>query len=121
MYFILRHSENSNYKDIFGEIYHYTERSPNSKKLKEGSKVLLYKKENNSIIAFGKVVKIEVKNVNNQKHFFAYLKCKRFKEPIFCDYRILKLAGIKFQLDSALPGIIPISRASFQKILKLFE
>ena len=60
MFFIFRHSEKSSYKDKVGKVYHFTDKSPNCKRVKKGSKVLIYKKENNSIIGFAEIKEIKV-------------------------------------------------------------
>lgn len=120
MYFIFRHSKKSGYKDKIGKVYHFTEKSPNFEKVRKGAKILLYEKEKNSIVGIAKISKIEKRKVGKIRHFFAYYEnFEKFKEPLFCDEKILEKLGVKIILDSKLPGIIPIRRFPkfFQKFL----
>lgn len=121
MYFIFRHSKKSNYKDKIGKYYHYTNKSPNYKKVKLNSNVLIYLKEINSIIAIAKISKIVIKREKNQIHYFAYYKNFKKIKPILCDEEFLEKTKIKFYLDGKLPGIIPLNKKTFEKILKLIN
>ena len=118
MFFIFRHSERSGYKDVMGRIYHFTDKSPNYKKVKKNSKVLIYKKENNSIIGVAEIGEVKKEKKGKITHFYAiYRKFKKFKNPIFCDEEFLSRIGINLMLDGKLPGIIPISKEIFDRVL----
>lgn len=114
MYFIFKHAKFSRYKDIKGEVYHYDKKSPNFEKVKIGSKVFLYDKESNEIFGFGVIDKIKVVNGN----FFAFYKnYKHFKKSLFLDDKIRK--GLKIRnLELPSPGIIPISKKTFDELIK---
>ncbi len=120
MYFIFRHSKKSNYKDKIGKYYHYTKNSPNYEKVRKGSKVLIYVKEINAIIGKAEIREIKKFWKNNVLNFYAiYKNYKKFKNPIFCDYDFLEKCKIKYFLDGKLPGIIPISKETYKKILSI--
>lgn len=121
MYFIFRHSEKSSYKDKIGRYYHFTNKSPNYRKVKKGAKILLYKKEINSIIGVARINRIVKNKVNKTIHFFAFYNLKKFREPLFCDNEFLEKVGINLILDSTLPGIIPINKSQFEKILGMIK
>ena len=120
MYFIFKHAKFSRYKDEKGKVYHFDERSPNFDKVKEGVKVLCYQKEDNWIFAVAKVGRIEVRERDGKKEFFAFYESfERLKEPLFLDEEVRKRVGLKRNLELPSSGIIPISKETFEKILAL--
>ena len=122
MYFIFRHSEKSSYKNKIGEFYHFTNKSPNYKKVKEKCKVLIYKKEINSIIGIAQVGKIRKKKMNSLQHFFVYYeKFIWLKKPLVCNEKFFKKTKMSFKLDAKLPGIIPITKQQFKSVLNLIK
>ncbi len=119
-YFIFRHVKQSSYKDKIGKHYHFTSRSPNHKKVKAGSLVLIYEKERNCITAIAKVGKVKKKKARRETEYFAiYKEFKRLKNPLFCDEDFMAKTGIKQRLDGKLPGIIEIDRKTYEKVLQL--
>ena len=120
MYFIFKHVEFSGYKDEKGRFYHYTENSPNFKKVKEGAKVLCYQKENNSIFAFAEVKRIKVWKEKGVKNFLAfYSNYVELEKPLELSFEVRRKVKLKRDLEMPSPGIIPISAETFQKILRL--
>ena len=117
-YFIFRHSESSSYKDKIGKVYHFTEKSPNWRKVEVNSKILIYEKKLDAFIGIGRIKRIEKKKVGKILHFFAHYTFKKFKFPVFSVDFVPKL---KRKLNGKLPGIIPISKRKFETLLKLAE
>ena len=120
MYFIFKHAEKSRYRDEKGKFYHFDENSPNWEKVKEGARVLCYQKEDNWIFAIAKVGKILVRRKNGRKEFFAlYEDYRKLEEPIFLDEEVRLKVGLKRSLELPSPGIIPISKETFERIVSL--
>jgi hypothetical protein len=115
MYFIFKHAKFSRYKDVKGKVYNFDKNSPNWEKVKVGSKVLLYDKESNEI--FGSAVISELKI--NENEFYAYYKnYVHFKKPIELTKEIREKLKIR-NLELPSPGIIPITKEVYEKLLDL--
>lgn len=121
MYFIFKHTDFSRYKDRKGKFYHYDERSPNFEKVREKAKVLCYQKEDNWIFAIATVGKIRVVKKKVKNFFAFYGKYLRLGNPLFLDYETRKRVGLKRNLELPSPGIVPIEKGTYEKLLKMIR
>jgi len=120
MYFIFKHAEHSPYKDKPGEYYHYTQRSPNYSKVKEGSCVLCYQKETDTIFALARVGRISVREVMGVRNYRAhYEDYEELERPVFLE----DIRGhIRLRdLQRPSPGIIPLDKETFERIVRTIE
>jgi hypothetical protein len=121
MHFIFKHVEFSTYRDERGKSYHYTQRSPNFQLVRKGARVLCYQKESNSIFAITEVKRIDKVRKGDELNFFAiYGNYRELKKPLVLMPRIRNELGLRdLQLPS--PGIIPISKEMFERLVGLIE